>query len=367
MKRFLIIAAAVTFCVAGIASAAVLVGGADPDVSVVTPPQVQATPTLVEVPDPVPTQATVAPTPAATATPTPAPTATPEGDIVAVQERLTELGYYVGPIDGEAGPGTASAVQAFQKVNRLIADGVIGPNTIAAMADPVVPALRGGGGNRVEVDLDTQVMYLVRDGRIARIMPVSSGSGGTYAVSGGTARSLTPVGSFTVERHIVGERHAELGTLYDPMYFYGGWAIHGSNSVPAYPASHGCVRVTRSDAKWLFDRLPIGMTVQIYGNTNAFSPAAGETAGTTAPAGDTPDTTPDDGIQTEAPRSTTAPTAQPTTPPAPTTTPAEPAPEPTASQPAQPTSPSQPDPTTQPPEPAPPPEPAQAPAEPSTG
>ena len=36
------------------------------------------------------------------------------------------------------------------------------------------------------------------------------------------------------------------------MYFFKGWAIHGSPSVPAYPASHGCVRISNADADWLF-------------------------------------------------------------------------------------------------------------------
>lgn len=35
------------------------------------------------------------------------------------------------------------------------------------------------------------------------------------------------------------------------MHFKGGYALHGSNSVPGYNASHGCVRVPPSDAQWL--------------------------------------------------------------------------------------------------------------------
>ena len=277
---------------------------------------------------------TPVPTPTTTATPTPTPTPTPtEGEeaVARAQEVLTDLGYYVGAIDGKAGPATASAVQAFQKVQNLSADGVIGPNTLAAMDDPAGPSLVGGPADRIEVDLDTQVLYLVQGGEVARILPVSSGSGDTYSTaSGGSARSVTPVGTYTVERHISGERHAPLGTLYDPMYFYRGWAIHGSNSVPSYPASHGCVRVTRADAKWLFDRVPIGMTVIVHGDRNAFDPFAGESAGTGTPAGDTPDTTPPDGIQTEEPTPSPSPTTDPPAP-SPTEPTTEPAPEPTPS------------------------------------
>ncbi len=35
------------------------------------------------------------------------------------------------------------------------------------------------------------------------------------------------------------------------MFFHGGYALHGSNSVPEYNASHGCIRMHPEDAQWL--------------------------------------------------------------------------------------------------------------------
>lgn len=35
------------------------------------------------------------------------------------------------------------------------------------------------------------------------------------------------------------------------MFFHGGFALHGSPEVPGYNASHGCIRMFTSDAKWL--------------------------------------------------------------------------------------------------------------------
>lgn len=35
------------------------------------------------------------------------------------------------------------------------------------------------------------------------------------------------------------------------MFFHGGYAMHGSNAVPDYNASHGCVRMAPEDAQWL--------------------------------------------------------------------------------------------------------------------
>lgn len=214
--------------------------------------------------------------------PQPEPAPDPGPDLRQVQQRLTELGYYVAGVDGEEGPATTSAVMAFQKVNGLVADGVIGPQTLAALDDPVVPQVRDRSRDHVEVDLDLQVAYWIEDGELARIMPVSSGSGQTYRTAdGGSATSLTPVGTYTIERTIEGVREAPLGTLYDPMYFYRGWALHGSGSVPAHPASHGCVRLTRADARWLFERAGVGTTVMLYGGEHTFTPdsAAATTAG----------------------------------------------------------------------------------------
>ena len=129
----------------------------------------------------------------------------------------------------------------------------------------------GGADDRIEVDLDAQVLHVVEDGRRTVTLQVSSGNGETYTNANGTARARTPVGSFRIERRIHGLREAALGTLYDPLYFYRGFAIHGSPSVPAYPASHGCVRITRADATWLIERAPDGMPVDLYGGTHVFT------------------------------------------------------------------------------------------------
>ena len=75
--------------------------------------------------------------------PTPTPTVTPsiirkgeESDrVMAVQERLQELGFYAGVIDGQFGSGTEEAVRLFQRQNNLDIDGIIGNQTLTAMMD----------------------------------------------------------------------------------------------------------------------------------------------------------------------------------------------------------------------------------------
>jgi len=54
--------------------------------------------------------------------------------------------------------------------------------------------------------------------------------------------------------------------MYRPKYFWRGAAVHGYYTVPNYPASHGCVRVTNHTMDWLWKKnaLPIGMPIYIY-------------------------------------------------------------------------------------------------------
>ncbi|MFN2556294.1 MAG: L,D-transpeptidase family protein [Nitriliruptorales bacterium] len=244
-------------------------------------------------------------------------------DVARVQQRLTELKYYVGPINGRVSAPMRSAVMAFQKVNGLPANGSVGPATLARLDNPVlVKPVSATPAVHVEVDLTRQVLLYVRQGQVERIMPVSSGNGATYKQkNGATARALTPVGWYKIQRKITGLREADLGSLYDPMYFYKGWALHGSNSVPARPASHGCVRLTRWDAVWLFARAPVGLDVYLHGGRYTF-PAGSSAPGTDNPTGDTPDDAP------SAPPSTSPPASSPSSPsstpsPSPSTSPSD--------------------------------------------
>jgi hypothetical protein len=247
------------------------------DEGVVPPPAPTPEPEPDPAPEPEPTpepepELTPEPAPEPDPEPEPAPTPAPV-DLVAVQQRLQELGYLLGRADGVKGQQTTAAVMAFQRVNGLAVDGVVGPQTLGALEAPAAPQLRGGPATRVEVDLTRQLAHVVRDGTRLVTLHVSSGNGAPYpSATGGTAYGNTPVGEFRVERTIVGVLESRLGTLYDPLYFYGGYAIHGSGSVPAVPASHGCVRVTMADAQWLIANVPIGTPVHLYGGTHVFAP-----------------------------------------------------------------------------------------------
>ena len=185
--------------------------------------------------------------------------------VVALQKRLMALGYQVPEADGTIGSETDHAIVAFQKVNRLDRDGIAGPRTMKALDDPRVPRPRqGGSGLHIEADLTLQVVYVVVDGRIQRILDASSASGQTYVVDGDTRIAHTPEGSFRIQRKINSWHRSDLGLLYRPAYFTGGYALHGAPSVPPFPASHGCIRITTTSMDALYDRLPVGTPMLVY-------------------------------------------------------------------------------------------------------
>jgi N-acetylmuramoyl-L-alanine amidase len=189
------------------------------------------------------------------------------GTVVTLQQRLSALRYFdVGRADGVFGANTYHAVVAFQKVQGLTRDGIVGPATRARLARPYVPAPRYRlATSAVEVNLAKQVIYYVRGGTILRIIDASTGSGAWYYSQGRWARAITPVGRFKIYwRYSNGWQPGPLGSMYRPNYFYRGYALHGMTSVPAYPASHGCVRMTVPTMDRMWSSLWVGMPVAIY-------------------------------------------------------------------------------------------------------
>ena len=320
------------------------------------PPPVTTPPTIVPTATAVPTTAPPTATPTATATATPTTTATPvDGDVASYQRVLADLGYYVGDLDGEAGPATRSAIVAFQKVHGLAADGEVGTADArgAGGSAAAVPARRRGDARRDRPDApgalpgrgrrpDTH-----RPGELRQRRVVHDGVGWLRALAH-AGRQLHRRAQDR-GRARGAPRHALRPDVL-PSWL-GGPRLELRAVLPGQPR----VRArTRADAQWLFDRAPVGMPVQLYGGDHVFSPAEGETAGTDTPAGDTPDTMVPDAISTDEP--TAEPTASPTPTPTPSPTPS-PAPSPTPAPPPTPTPSPTPTPTPTTPPPAPPPRP----------
>jgi lipoprotein-anchoring transpeptidase ErfK/SrfK len=196
-----------------------------------------------------------------------------KGDAVfALELRLDGLRYDVGDVDGKYDLQTWQGVMAFQKVNGLKRTGTYGPETQQALATATSPSglLPNGGAPRVEIDIGRQVLMYFNEYGLVQVSAVSTGNGKKYCdTSGLTKRQVcgtarTPRGNFRVQRRIKGDRESDLGHLYNPVYFSGGFAVHGSPSVPAYAASHGCVRVTNKTADWFFENVKNGTPVYLY-------------------------------------------------------------------------------------------------------
>lgn len=186
-------------------------------------------------------------------------------DVVSLQQRLAALGYDVGPQDQNFDYDTHHAVVAFQKTERMARTGVVDAGVRARLASAARPRLSfPRPGLSIEVDITRQVVMVGRDGGVVRVLDASSGSGEYYYQRGARYRAVTPEGSFKVTRKINDWRESDLGMLYRPIYFYQGFAIHGSGSVPTYPASHGCVRITIGSMDRLYDAVPVGTPVRLY-------------------------------------------------------------------------------------------------------
>jgi PKD repeat protein len=164
--------------------------------------------------------------------------------------RLHELHYALGGIDGYYGQDDVDAVIAFEKVNGLWRTGRVDARVWRELQRAEVPRARHPAGDHVEVSKGRQVLFLVRDGKVALIVPVSTGATGN-----------TPLGVWHVYSKVPGYNAKE---MYYSSFFVGGFAIHGYHSVPAYPASHGCVRIPLWVAHRVFTLIGYGTTVYIY-------------------------------------------------------------------------------------------------------
>lgn len=184
------------------------------------------------------------------------------------EQRLWDLGYWAGAADGTFDSDSRHALIAFQKVERRARTGKLTLDELNALRVATRPIPRHARYPHAEIDLERQVLFVVDEtGKIARILPVSTGNGQLYMDHGQLHRARTPVGRFKVVRKIKGWRLSSLGLMYYPSYILNGIAIHGSLSIPTHPASHGCIRVPMFAAKELSSLLPVGMEIDVYGHS----------------------------------------------------------------------------------------------------
>jgi hypothetical protein len=181
----------------------------------------------------------------------------PDKHVRQVQQRLIELGYLLpGAGDGRLGPVTEEGILTFQKWEGLDRTGSLNARTESrlAIASHPAPISRGGAEKRAEILLDRQVALLIVGNKVVR----------TIAVSSGKPSTPTPPGSYRV--------YAKIRRWWSTPFrewlpwalpFVGGIAFHELGDVPAYPASHGCVRQLFTVARWTYNFATVGMPVKV--------------------------------------------------------------------------------------------------------
>lgn len=243
--------------------------------------------------------------------------------VQAVEQRLADLRFDAGKVDGSWDGATDQAILSFQKQAGLPRTGKADEATRTRLAGApfgVPMVTEGAEPNRVEVDLERQVLQVWRDNKLLRVIGVSSGTGRKYCATSEKSGkrvcgvAVTPTGMFHFERHVEGLRKSDLGTLYDPVYFTGGYAVHGSPSVPAQPASHGCIRIPMYMSKWFFNNVPVGTQLfVIEKGTPPLPPSSPVTPPTTTTTTTTPTSEPPTTPTTSKPTAPTTATTRPAT------------------------------------------------------
>ena len=182
-----------------------------------------------------------------------------------VQQRLKDSGYDPGEVDGKYGPAVQAAVRAFQRVNNLDGDGLVGPLTIAAFDNPkkVEPMRPEGPPNRVEVSISRKLLVLYKDGVPAIVTHISSGSQIPFCENGVCGDAVTPVGDFTAMMKVNGWEQGPLGAMYNSVYFWPAYAVHGSANVPDVGASHGCIRIPMHIAEYFPSMVTYGEPIYV--------------------------------------------------------------------------------------------------------
>lgn len=194
--------------------------------------------------------------------------------VIRGQQRLLDFGFWLQAADGTYGLTTTQAVMAYQKWAGLSPSGTLDETTAASLnRNQCRPVPSRTGADMLVVDKGHQLAYVVRGNAAQWIFNVSTGGGYRYQATdqkSGAAIddvAITPSGTFKVYRVSDQPRYeGSLGTLYRPRFVVGGVAVHGYSSVPNYPASHGCIRVTNPamDFIWGANIMPLGSTVIIH-------------------------------------------------------------------------------------------------------
>jgi L,D-transpeptidase catalytic domain len=169
-----------------------------------------------------------------------------------VQLRLASLHFYL-PLSGVYDAGTGWAIDAYHRLLHRGTSQALDGVTVSYLLNGwgAFPIRYPQDGRHAEGNLSLQLLALADGSQVHAIYPISSGKPSTPTI----------LGRFHVYSKVP-------GYLPDGMYFSnffsGGYAIHGFNPAPDFPASHGCMRVPIADATSIYGWLGIGDGVDVY-------------------------------------------------------------------------------------------------------
>jgi hypothetical protein len=167
-------------------------------------------------------------------------------EVRALNMRLRELGFLTTNVSTTYSFATGEAVLAFRKWFGLQRTRNVNDAVWRRMGQVVKPNPRyAKPATHIEVSKSKQTLAVVKNGKIAGIIHVSTGATGN-----------TPVGTFEIYQR--GGSY-----LYKFMAFKANFGIHGYDPVPEYPASHGCVREPMWAALWVWNQSFLGETVYV--------------------------------------------------------------------------------------------------------
>jgi L,D-transpeptidase catalytic domain len=172
--------------------------------------------------------------------------------VMLIQQRLAALHFFI-PQTGIYDQHTGLAVDAYHRLLGRGTSQLLDPATVNDLLDGVgtFKIRFPGQGRHAEGDLSHQLLALANGSSVYWILPISSGKPSTPTI----------LGSFQVYSRVP-------GYLPDGMYFSDffvrGFAIHGYDPAPDYPASHGCMRLPIVDAISVFNWLNYGDWVDTY-------------------------------------------------------------------------------------------------------
>jgi lipoprotein-anchoring transpeptidase ErfK/SrfK len=166
---------------------------------------------------------------------------------------LSKQGYYTSH-GKKYSVRTQWAVMAVRKVNGMSRSYNANPKIFRMLAagHAEFHLAYPSKGKHVEVDISKQVMALADHGKAQH----------TFAVSTGAAATPTIRGHYHFYRKDPGYNSEG---MYYSVYFIRGYATHGYNPVPPYPASHGCVRNPIPDSIFIYNWIDLGDSIYVYG------------------------------------------------------------------------------------------------------